>query len=205
MALIVCLECRKEVSDKARKCPHCGAPIGSGASSGYLGAYASPKKKSAAIRLVKYVLLIAVLGGAWWIWQAVTSNKKAPLSAGLTAVFREPRKVADTRVDLNEGQHVSYAFGLETESRVSVRVTAKGDTVDVMLMPKPEAEMFRNAGGNLFGGGYSCLEALSSSQAAWLDKTEVVPKGEWSLVVMRPKKASPGKEGVPVEIAVTVY
>lgn len=26
MALIECSECRKEISDKAEKCPHCGAP-----------------------------------------------------------------------------------------------------------------------------------------------------------------------------------
>ena len=29
MALIVCEECKKEVSDKALQCPHCGAPIAS--------------------------------------------------------------------------------------------------------------------------------------------------------------------------------
>lgn len=27
MALIQCPECGKEVSDKARKCPHCGYPL----------------------------------------------------------------------------------------------------------------------------------------------------------------------------------
>ena len=204
MALIVCLECRKDVSDKARKCPHCGAPIASGVSTWKPGA-AGPLKKKPAIRAVKYVLVIAVLGAAWWIWQAATSDKKAPFSAGLAAAFREPRKVADTREALKGGQHVSYAFGLETDSRVHVRVIAMADAVEVMLMPKTEAERFRNAEGNLFGGGYTCFEALSSRQVGWLDKTEVVPKGEWSLVVMRPKAASPGKEGAPADIAVTVY
>lgn len=27
MALIACAECKKEISDKAATCPHCGAPI----------------------------------------------------------------------------------------------------------------------------------------------------------------------------------
>ncbi len=27
MALINCPECNKEISDKTRKCPHCGYPI----------------------------------------------------------------------------------------------------------------------------------------------------------------------------------
>lgn len=30
MALIKCPECRKEISDKARECPHCGYPLGAG-------------------------------------------------------------------------------------------------------------------------------------------------------------------------------
>jgi len=27
MALIKCFECRKEISEKAKACPHCGAPL----------------------------------------------------------------------------------------------------------------------------------------------------------------------------------
>lgn len=40
MALIVCKECKKDVSDKARECPHCGAPVAkkSGCLSWFLGA-----------------------------------------------------------------------------------------------------------------------------------------------------------------------
>ena len=106
---------------------------------------------------------------------------------------------------MKEGQHVSYAFGLETDSRVHVRVIATADALDVMLMPKTEEEKFRQAGGSLFGGRYTCRQDLSSTQVGWLDKTEVVTKGERTLVVMRPKEASPGKEGASAEIAVTVY
>lgn len=29
MALIQCAECHKEISDKAKRCPHCGCPINS--------------------------------------------------------------------------------------------------------------------------------------------------------------------------------
>ena len=204
MALIVCLECRKEVSDKARKCPHCGAPIAS-ATSAWRPAASGSVNRSRAVRAARYVFFAAVLGAAWWIWQAATSEKKAPFSAGLTAAFRDPMKVADERVALKEGQHVSYAFALETDSRVHVRVIATGDALDVMLMPKTEAERFRQAGGSLFGGGYAGRPDLSSRQVGWLDKTEVVTKGEWALVVMRPKETSPGKEGNAAEIGVTVY
>ncbi len=204
MALIVCLECRKEVSDKAGKCPHCGAPIASPTSAWRPAASGSPMK-GRAIRAARYVLFAAVLGAAWWIWQAATSGKRAPLSAGLTAAFRDPVKVADERVALKEGQHVSYPFALKTDSRVHVRVIATGDALDVMLMPRTEAERFRQAGGSLFGGQYAGRQDLSSRQVGWLDKTEVVTKGDWALVVMRPKESSPGKEGNAAEIAVTVY
>lgn len=204
MALIYCMECRKEVSDRAGRCPHCGAPIASGKSS-WKPASSGSAGRGRALSAAKYVFFAAILGAAWWIWQAATSDTKAPFSAGLSAAFREPRTVADGRVALKAGQHVSYAFGLETDSRVHVRVTALAAPVEMMLMPKAEAERFRNAAGDLFGGAYSGFRAFSSKQVGLMDKTEVVPKGEWSLVVVRPKDASPDKEEASTEIAVTVY
>lgn len=204
MALIFCMECRREVSDKARKCPHCGAPIAANTVS-WIPAPSGSRNRGGAVRAVKFVLLIVVLGAAWWGWQAATSDKKAPFSAGFTAAFREPRKIAEERVALKPGQHVSYAFGLETDSRVNLRITAVTCPVDMMLMSKADAERFRTAGGDPFGGAYSGFPALTSTQVGMLEKTEVVTKGEWTLVVMRPKGGATGTESAPADIALTVY
>lgn len=203
MVLIVCLECRKEISSKASKCPHCGAPIAPDTSV-WRPAPSGPTARSAAIRAAKYVLLAAALGAGWWIWQAATSDRKAPFSAGLGGAFREPRTVADGRVSLKAGRHVSYAFGLDTDSRVHVRITALAAPVDMMLMPKADAARFGAAGGDLFGAGYSGVPALSSARVGMMDKTEIVPKGEWALVVARPKGDSAGEESA-AEVALTVY
>lgn len=204
MALIFCVECRQEVSDKARRCPHCGAPIAASTVS-WVPAASGSRRAGGAMRVATVVLFIAVLGAGWWIWQATTSDKKAPFSAGFTAAFREPRKIAEERVALKPGQHVSYAFGLETDSRVNLRITAVTSPVAMMLMSKADAERFRTAGGDLFGGAYSGFPALTSTQVGMLEKTEVVTKGEWTLVVMRPKGGATGTESAPADIALTVY
>ncbi len=146
------------------------------------------------LRVVKVVLFIAVLGGAYWVWQAATSDKKAPFSAGFTAAFRDARKIADDRLALKPGQRVAYAFALETDSRVHVSITAVADPVEMKLMSKGDADRFLKAGGDdLFGGGYSGYPAFSGKQVGILDKTEVVPRGEWALVVVRPREGGSGK------------
>ncbi len=204
MGLIFCMECRREVSDKGSKCPYCGAPFAAGSASWGPAAPAS-RKRGGTVRVVKFVLLVAVLGGAYWVWQAATSVKKAPFSAGLAAAFRDARKIADERLALKPGQHVSYAFGLDTDSRVHVRIVAVSDPVDTMLMSKPDADRFLHAAGDLFAGGYSGQPAFSSKQVGMLDKTEIVPKGEWVLVVVRPRDGGSGAPGSSTEVALTVY
>ncbi len=204
MGLIYCMECRREVSDKAGKCPHCGAPFAAGSAS-WVAARTSLRTRGRAFRVLKFVLLAAVLGGAWWIWQAATSDKQAPFSAGFSAAFREPRTIVNERPTLAAGRHIAYAFTLRTDSRVHLCITAVTCPVDMMLMPKAEADRFRNGGGDLFAGGYSGHPALSGTQVGILDKTEVVGKGDWALVVSRPKAGAAGPESAGIEIALTVY
>ncbi len=204
MARVVCMECRKEVSGNAEKCPHCGARVAPVAVAACWTPVATGRGRASAWRAARYILLLAVLAAGWWVWQAMTSDKRAPFSAGFSAAFREPRTIADERLALKAGQNVVYAFSLQTDSRVHVRVTAVTGPVDMMLLTRADADRFRSAGGELFGGGYSGHPAFSETQVGMLDKTDVAKKGEWALVVMRPKGAA-GPESVPAEIGLTVY
>jgi hypothetical protein len=98
-----------------------------------------------------------------------------------------------------------YTFRLVTDSRVRVQVAAEPKNVDVMLMTKEDQEKFRQAAGKLFGGQYTYRQALSSQQILRMDKTEVVPQGEWSIVVMRPAESLLFQEQTKANVVVTVY
>src|SRR4051812_41899682 len=133
MALIKCGECGREVSDKATACPQCGAPIQPQASIP-LTREASPPAPKAKTRPVFYVLLGVIAVGCFLVYRAVTNEKAAPPSAGLSAAFRQPQKLVSERVSLKEGQAKMYTFTLRTDARVEVKVEASPKNVDVMLM-----------------------------------------------------------------------
>jgi len=60
MALILCSECKKEVSDKAFSCPHCGAPISPGTltSDENVTTIQLTKKKWKKHKLIAFIILI---------------------------------------------------------------------------------------------------------------------------------------------------
>lgn len=58
MALIACSECRKEISNKAFSCPHCGAPLRVSAQSPRESAATQPKKRG----VWKWVIGVPVVG-----------------------------------------------------------------------------------------------------------------------------------------------
>jgi hypothetical protein len=141
-----------------------------------------------------------IISVSYWVWRASTSNRAAPLSAGIFAGFRQPKTVVDERVELKQEQFVSYSFGLKTDSRVEIQVKAVPQHVDVILMKKEEADKLRQNSGRISGGEYKHMQALSSNQVHWMDKTEVLPKGEWSIIVMRSSEAA-----TSLNVIVTVY
>jgi hypothetical protein len=206
MALIECPECKKQVSDRASSCPQCGAPLASISSTEPTAPDLSKKRTTIRIILVPLVIiLVIIIGVFYWFWKASTSNRVAPLSAGLVAGLRSSQKVVDERIELKEGQSVGYSFTLKTDARVQVQVNAEPKHVDVMLMTKEEADKFRQISGKLFGGEYTYRQALSSKQVIRMDKTEVLPKGEWTIIVMRPLEALLFHKGTTVNIIVTLY
>jgi hypothetical protein len=210
MALIECPECKHQISDKAPACPKCGVPIASTLSvptteTTVLPEVSGPAKNDFKVRPVFLVLIVVAAAVIFWLWRSATSERAAPPSAGLSGALRQPKKVVDERIELNEGQSMSYSFRLGTDARVRVQVTAEPKNVDVMLMSKEEQEKFHQVMGKLFGGQYTYRQALSSKLILRMDKTEVVPVGEWSIVVMRPQESLLLHEKTTANIVVTVY
>ena len=207
MAMIDCPECGKQISDKAPACPNCGAP------SNLFQPQQSPpppptapsKNSTTKNRTAQVVILLVLCLGLFGLWRSILSNKAAPPGAGLIGIVRQPVKVVDQRVQLKEGQAVTYSLNLNTDSRVQVQVTAAPKPVDVMLMDQNQAAQFRQAMGKLFGGNYTYMQALSGQQVLSMDKTDLLPRGQWALVVMRPREAILFTEDAAAQIVVTVY
>ena len=210
MALVNCPDCGKSVSDQAAACPQCGHPIkiqAAPAAASILVAAAAPARSQERPRTrpIAWVALIILVVGGFLVWRAVNSDTAAPLTAGLTAALRQPHKVVDERIQLKEGEYHVYGFTLNSDARVQVQVGATPKDVDVMLMNKAEFEKFQQVSGSLFGGQYSYRQALSGKGILNLDRTETLPAGTWSIVVMRPSEALLLRKETNASVIVTVY
>lgn len=203
MALIQCAECQKEVSNKALSCPNCGAPV-SGISSAE--AISMPIAPSLGKRpFVRPGFLLAfVLAATFFVifGRGVTSM---PIVGELLAFFREPQKVVDERVRLNERTSNIYSFRLDADSRVRVQVNAHPNAVDAMLMTQVQADKFKAVSKKLLGGKFTYQQALSSKNVLRMDKTELLPAGEWAIVVSRPSEGILFQESSTADVVVTVY
>jgi hypothetical protein len=204
MALIDCQECGKQISDKASACPNCGAPVSAASSQ---AAPVIPKKQgsSPTTKVLGVIVLAMLLFVLWGMWRSVTNDKAAPPTAGLFGAIRQPVKVVNERTQLNEGQSMIYGFTLNTDSRVQVQVNAQPKDVDVMLMTAVQAQRFRDVSGQLFGGNYTYTQALSGQRILNMDKTVALPKGDWAIVVMRPREAILLQDSTAAQTLVTVY
>lgn len=205
MALIDCPECKAQVSDKAPTCPQCGAPIAAAVPTSHLSALSPPKKRRAGPRWGLLVLLAACAVIVVWFWRSTYNERAAPPSAGLLAAIRQPKTLVNERVQLNEGQHVLYSFTLNSDARVQVKVAADPKQVDVMLMSKTEADEFKQVSAKLLGGKYTYRQVLSSQKVLQMDKNEILPSGDWCIVVMRPREALLGGTGTAASISITVF
>jgi len=205
MALINCGECGKEISDKAVTCPQCGAPV-AGGTEPILEASAevAPPKKKKGTRPAFIVLALILVGGFFWV-RAGSNNRTAPPSAGIADQLRQPQVIVSEAVSLKEGESKMYTFTLNTDARVQVQVEASPKKVDVMLMTVADLETFKKAMGKLFGGKFSHRQTLSSEGVVKMDQTDVVPAGQWAVVVMRPAEALLFGKETKATVSVTVY
>lgn len=124
------------------------------------------------------------IGGYFWIR---TRDRGAVGAIG--DAIRQPQVVVSERIQLSEGNAMSYGFTLPSDRRVQVTVDATPKAVDVMLMTDADWASYERASGKLFGGRYSYRQALSRESILHMDQSEILPAGTWRIAVRRPQEA----------------
>jgi hypothetical protein len=150
------------------------------------------------------VITIVVFAGYLFYAQSAHRRPDNP-AAGLKSVFREPEKVVSERVGLKEGEARMYGFTLRSGAKVEVKVTARPKNVDVMLMTAEDLAKFKAAHGKLLGGKYTYREALSRKGILSMTESDVLPAGEWTIVVQRPQESALFGDDTAASVDVTVY
>ena len=88
--------------------------------------------------------------------------------------------------------------------KVEVDVTADPKPVRVMLMNAEDAAKFKAATGDLFGGSYTYRQALAGRRVLTMNRADVIPTGDWTVVVMRPQDSVLFKESTAAKITLTL-
>jgi hypothetical protein len=156
MALIECQECKKQLSDQATACPHCGAPK---ASASIPPSPTAPPKRRGTSPIALVLAGVLAAGGAWYWFEndktAATrgfkeqslpllpievKTRQALLGSGLVlAVHNKSSQVIALRVTLtNPTTQMSKAFALNVDpgkvgeiGHVEGWSVAKGDQIEV--------------------------------------------------------------------------
>lgn len=140
MALTKCAECSQEISDKADKCPSCGAPA---------------EKKSEGMGMGASMLLgVLVMVGVFLLLGALTRNDETP-NQGMTDVSDVERKLSAARgaclIVLNEQLHDPDSAKLERTSRWYTEQRLDGT---VRVQPTGRA---KNSFGAYINGTWDCI------------------------------------------------
>jgi len=192
MALVKCVECGNEVSDKATACPKCGAPPSPPAStaspagavqSGTVPASSAPKRRSPFVTVGRFFLWAFILGGAWLIYRLALPGRS------VEALVRGPQTIVDERVQLHEGDARGYGFSLPSARKVDVQVSANPKDINVWLMTESQWGTYQKVHGNLTGGRFEYMQGLSRAKILSWSGTDVLPQGSWRIVVERPREA----------------
>lgn len=95
MAMVTCKECKAQISDKAKTCPHCGA--------------AKPKTSL-------FTWIVAIIGAMWMMGALTSGQPSAPLTPAQMA--------AKTQEDANKAQDADY-WARGQQAMTSVRSAAR--------------------------------------------------------------------------------
>jgi len=182
MALVKCLECGSDVSDKAAACPRCGAPSGAGAIPSPVASQPTPlaPPRRRGVRPFTVILLIGLLGAAYLF---LRSSGKT-----VTSAVSGPETLVSETVVLKEGHAKDFSFTLPSSRRVEVTMTAAPRGVSVFLMNGTDFTGY-TAARQKPGSQFTYRRALSTQNALRFSQADVIPEGTWHIVVERPSES----------------
>ncbi|WP_216669826.1 hypothetical protein [Corallococcus exiguus] len=213
MALISCGECNKEISDKAAACVNCGAPVpraappaqvaGGLTAAGPAAPHSAPQAKSApakkgGLTLARVILYGVLLGLLFIVYKMKTGSS-------LAGALRGPQTIVSETVVLKEGEAKGYGFVVPSDLRVEVKVTAGPQPVNVMLMTEAQWKKYVSLKGKLFGGTFEYKQALSKQSVLRMSESDVLPAGQYRVVVERPQEALLFKKDTSATVAIIGY
>jgi hypothetical protein len=144
MALIACGECRREVSDKAVSCPHCGAPINQAAA-----IPVKPQKQKNNIGC--FTSLVVIFGTLWLVTQCAptVSRSTQTLPAAAPAPAQTPDQLLSdlkARWDPAQAPRAEHATMLELARTLAERHSGTPEAVEAQKLIEPitaKVEEFR--------------------------------------------------------------
>lgn len=191
MALIKCVECGNEVSDKANACPRCGAPVASQtspvpptpsaatATSARPPNSAKPKPFFTVGRVLAWIFIVS---GGWLAFRLLTGSS-------LAGAIHGPQTIVNERIQLKEGNAMGYGFRLPSPRQIDVEVSAQPKNINVLLMTEEQWAKYEKVKGSVWGGKYQYMQGLSRQGVLTWTGSEVVPAGSWRVVVERPNES----------------
>ncbi|HEY2384929.1 MAG TPA: hypothetical protein VGK48_27455 [Terriglobia bacterium] len=137
------------------------------------------------------------------------NNRRQDIPAAAFATpTSPPQDVIHQRSQIKEGDSATRAFFLDKDSRVRIEITATPRPVDVMIMTGDEAAKFREGEGKFFAflaPEYTYQKSLSAQDVMTMDKTDILPQGNWVLVIAHPREAVFFKKDTVVSTVLTIY
>jgi hypothetical protein len=156
-----------------------------------------PKKKGGLT--VSRVALWGILLGVVYIFFKVSTG------SSVAGAVRGPQTIVYEAVELKEGEANGYGFSIPSDRRIEVQVLANPKPVNVMLMSEAQWNRYNEARGELFGGQYEYLRALSKQSVLQMNESQVLPAGSYRLVVERPSEALFFKKATAATVAIIGY
>lgn len=166
MALIQCEECSKEISDKAKVCPHCGVNLSK--SEGFAFKY----------RWFIYVAVILFL-----IWRFGLQGNETK-SDTLDTVINSVEYIYDDQLQIEEDYFRYFEIELKRDTEVTIDYIIKsGPNVDVYFVSQDDFYIWERIVKENIDEPFYYDSELSTFNTSKSSKTVSVPKGTYYVVI----------------------